>query len=182
MPNELDEALANLPSVESPKEEWELLGDNPELLEVIMNEKLGTITVFKDPILQYQYEQLLNDEEKLLSLDDIIAMGKVRLNVAMRKAKNVEVAHLTRSIVDAVEKAVYIRERHKEFVHLEQLLVVLDMLFEIVSEEVSDQREVNKVAERLAKLRLPSRDDVPLEKKKLARALVEGKRTVDRDA
>jgi len=158
------------------EQEGELVGDNPELLDLIMQEKLGRVKTFSDPILQYQYEQFLTNEENLLSLDDVIAMGKTRLGVAMRKGKNTEVAHMMRSVTDAIEKAVYIRERHKEFVHLEQVLWLIDELFRIVEMEVTNQQEVNRIAERLSRLRLIARDDVPLEKKKLARALVDGRK------
>lgn len=155
-------------------EEEETTEEDIELLR-IMHSKIGKIKTFSDPLLQRQYEELMSNEEDLLSLDSVIAMGKVRLGVILRKGRGVDAAQMLRAVTDAVEHAILVRERQREYVHLEQVLWLVDKMFEIANDEVSNQEEVARIAQRFKRLRLLPRHEVPLEQKRQARALSEGR-------
>ena len=149
--------------------------DSDELL-AILEAKTKNIKAFQDPILQHQFESLLGNEEELLSLDDLIAASKVRFGVAVRKGNHMEVAQLLRSVTDAVEKAIAVREKHREYVHLEQVLWLLQEIHDMHAQVVSNQDEVHELNRKLARLRMIPREDVPLQLRKTARALAEGRK------
>lgn len=151
--------------------------DDPDALEMMTDAVIREkIKAFQDPILQKQYEMFMEDENELLSLDAIIAASKVRFGVAVRKGKHIEVSQLLRSLTEAIEKAIEVREKQREYVHLEQALWLMQMNNEIVHQVVSNQDEARECTRRMSKLVLPSREDIPLDIRQTARALAEGRR------
>lgn len=148
-----------------------------ELADFMMQEKLDRMNqAFKDPVYQRQYERLLGDEEELLSLDSVIAMAKVRYSHTIRQnTKNMEVAGLLRGITEAIDRAVQLRERHQEYIHLEQLLWTMQKIGEIVEDEVKEQETARRINKRMGMIQLPRRDQIPIETKATARALAEGR-------
>lgn len=155
--------------------------DETEMLAALLEAKAKDIKAFKDPILQYQYEELLQNEEELLSLDSLIAASKVRFGVAVRKGNHMEVAQLLRSITDGIEKAIAVREKHREYIHLEQVLWLLQEVNEMNNDIVSSQEEVQELNRRLSRLVMIPREDIPLEIRKTARALAEGRKLTQKD-
>jgi hypothetical protein len=155
--------------------------DEAEMLAALLEAKAKDIKAFKDPILQYQYEEFLKNEEELLSLDSLIAASKVRFGVAVRKGNHMEVAQLLRSITDGIEKAIAVREKHREYIHLEQALWLMQEFSNITSSVVSDQEEVHEINRRLARMVMIPREDIPLELRKTARALAEGRKLTQKD-
>jgi hypothetical protein len=162
-------------------DEFEGFADEAEMLAALLESKTKEITAFKDPILQYQYEQLLGNEEELLSLDALIAASKVRFGVAVRQGNHMEVAQLLRSITDGIEKAIAVREKHREYIHLEQVLWLLQEVNQMNNDVVSDQEEVHELSRRLSRLVMIPREDIPLEIRKTARALAEGRKLTQKD-
>lgn len=155
--------------------------DEAEMLNALLEAKAKDIKAFKDPILQYQYEELLKNEEELLSLDSLIAASKVRFGVAVRKGNHLEVAQLLRSITDGIEKAIAVREKHREYIHLEQVLWLMQEFNQISNDVVSDQEEVHEISRRLSRMIMIPREDIPLEIRKTARALAEGRKLTQKD-
>ena len=148
-----------------------------ELASFEMQERLERMQrAFKDPVYQRQFETLMSDEEELLSLDSVIAMAKVRYGHVIRQdAKSMEIASMLRGITEAIDKAVQLRERHQEYIHLEQLLWIMQKFNEIAEDEVRDQETVRRINKRTSMLQLPRRDQIPIETKATARALAEGR-------
>ena len=157
----------------------EEMGLSEEDLWQIVQEKIGKVTrVFKGPVLETQFQHLLASEDELLSLDREIAIMKIRFEtVAKRKgSRDAEIAAMLRSLTDAVDYAYSVREKRRQYVHLEQLMWVLQHVYEIAEDEVTSQHELREFARRLSLLQLPKRENIPVAVKAMAHALAEGRR------